>query len=157
MNVAWVLLLGDWWLCVFHVCCIIMYVIRRSSRGGWARRRICWPRPGTRTICWRQAIHPLHTHIYLCFYLHCFTSSYIICATILVASFGLDEKSYHHTKNPTSPQILPMYPPRTMTSSHALESSHRTYLNKIWSYPIWIESWILGRHLCPKYGWWESW
>ena len=56
----------------------------------------------------------------------------------------------------TNPQILPMYPPRTMTSSHALESSHRTYLNTIWSYPIWMKSWILGRHLCPKYGWWES-
>ena len=71
------------------------------------------------------------------YYLHCFTSSNIICATILVASFGLDEEILPPYQSHTNPHILPIYPPRIMTSSHALESSHRTYLNKIWSYPIW--------------------
>ena len=34
------------------------------------------------------------------------------------------------------PQIFPMYPPRTMTSSHALESSHKTYVNKLGHTPF---------------------
>ena len=102
IQVTYVCCLGDvaWWLLIvcFSMFVPFMYVIRGKSRWGWARGGVGWSRPGTRAICWRQAIHPCIPILPMFYYLHCFTNFYYYVSYILVVSFGLDEKSYHHAK-----------------------------------------------------------
>ena len=150
MIVVWVMLLGGCWLCVFPCFVPFMYVNRRESSWGWARGGVCWSRPGTRAICWRQAIHPLHTHsTYVLLLALFYKFQYYLCyhfSSILWFRWEFPPPYQSHT----SPQILPMYPPIALTSSHALESSHRTYSEEIWSYPIWTKFEYLGATFVPS-------
>ena len=81
-----------WWLLIvcFSMFVPFMCVIRRKSRWGWVRGGVGWSRPGTRALCWRQAIHPCIPILPMFYYLHCFTKFYYYVSYILVASFGLD-------------------------------------------------------------------
>ena len=85
--------------------------------------------------CQCQASHSSIAYPYLpmFYYLHCSTKFlYYLCyhfSSILWLRWEILPPYQSHT----SPQILPMYPPRIAISSHALESSHRTYSEEIWS------------------------